>query len=334
MTHEAYVRLTSLSGNRIYRAVTPCLAPVRLQPSLLYRGEHARGPYMHRREFITTLGSAIGLTQLACGGTPLSAGTPIPARTRQLNRIGLQLYSLRDDARKDLERTIADIAAAGYNDVELLGSMNNFGMPPAKLRAVLDRNSLRAPSTHVAATALDDLQHQLDDAETLGHKFLTVASLPIEKPAKLDDYRRWADKLNEAGRKARERLIWIAFHNHADDFVMIDGQAAYDVFVARTDPTVVRLQLDTGNLAMARRDPTEYMKLYGDRYWLFHIKDVPMLGAKADTELGKGMIDFRQLLASIDHIDDKYLFIEQETYPGAPLDSVRRDYVYLSHLQF
>ena len=115
---------------------------------------------------------------------------------------------------------------------------------------------------------------------------------------------------------------------------MIEGQPAYDVFVQRTDPTVVRLQLDTGNLAMARRDPMEYMKRYGDRYWLFHIKDVPTLGAKADTELGKGMIDFRQLLASIDHIEDKYLFIEQETYPGAPLDSVRRDFVYLSQLQF
>ena len=288
---------------------------------------------MHRREFVTAVGSAVGLSQLACArNTTVVTGGG--AGTRQLHRIGLQLYSLRDDARRDLEGTIANIAAAGYHDVELLTSMNNFGMPPTKLRAVLDRNSLRAPSTHVGGNALDDLQHQLDDAQTLGHAYIVVASLPIAKPAKLDDYRRWADRMNEAGRKTRERGIWLGFHNHADDFVMIDGQVPYDVFADRTDPAVVRLQLDTGNLAMARREPMDYMKKYGDRYWLFHIKDVPRLGAEADTELGKGIIDFRTLLRSIKSIDDKLLFIEQETYPGTPLDSVRRDFVYLSHLEF
>ena len=285
---------------------------------------------MHRRDFITTFGSTLGLTQLACAARAAGHG----AGTRRLRRVGVQLYSLRDDARRDLERTIADIASAGYHDVELLGSMNNFGMPPAKLRAILDRNGLRAPSTHVGGNALDDLPRQLDDGQTFGHEYIVVASLPIAKPAKLDDYRRWADRLNEAGRIARERRIWIGFHNHADDFVVIDGEVPYDVFAARTDPSVVRLQLDTGNLAMARRDPMDYMKRFGERYWLFHIKDVPRLGAESDTELGKGIIDFRALLGSIERIDEKHLFVEQETYPGTPLDSVRRDFVYLSRLQF
>ena len=76
------------------------------------------------------------------------------------------------------------------------------------------------------------------------------------------------------------------------------------------------------------------MKRYGSRYWSFHIKDVPRLGATSDTELGKGIIDFKRLLATIDHIDDKHLFVEQETYPGTPLDSARRDYAYLSTLTF
>jgi sugar phosphate isomerase/epimerase len=285
---------------------------------------------MHRRDFITTVGSAVGLTQLACArGMAGYKGT-----LGKLRRVGLQLYSLRDDARRDLEGTIANIASIGYKDVELLGSMNNFGMPPARLREILDRNGLSAPSTHVSADALNDLQRQITDAKILGHKYIVVASLPIAKPAKLDDYLRWADRLNEAGRIARERRIWIAFHNHADDFVTIDGQIAYDVFVARTDPGVVRLQLDTGNVAMAGIDPQEYMDRFGERYWLFHIKDVPQLGAKSDTELGQGVIKFPRLLDSINGIDEKEVFVEQETYPGRPLDSVRRDFVYISQLEF
>jgi len=94
------------------------------------------------------------------------------------------------------------------------------------------------------------------------------------------------------------------------------------------------MQLDTGNLAMAGREPLEYLRRFGNRYWSFHIKDVPALGAKSDTELGKGVIDFRRLLASIDRIDEKHLFVEQETYPGAPIDSLRRDFSYISALKF
>ncbi len=285
---------------------------------------------MDRRDFVTTLGSAVALSQLSCASHPAARA----GGTRKLRRIGVQLYSLRDDARRDLERTIADIAAAGYRDVELLGSMNNFGMPPARLRQVLDRNGLRAPSTHVGGNALDDLQRQLDDAQTLGHEYIVVASLPIPGTPTLADYHRWADRLNEAGRVTRERKIWIGFHNHAGDFAVAGEEAAYDVLAVRTDPSVVRLQLDTGNLAMAGRDPIEYLKRFGDRYWLFHIKDVPRLGATTDTELGTGIIDFRRLLAGIDRIDEKLLFVEQETYPGAPLDSVRRDFSYISSLRF
>jgi sugar phosphate isomerase/epimerase len=76
------------------------------------------------------------------------------------------------------------------------------------------------------------------------------------------------------------------------------------------------------------------MKRYGNRYWLFHIKDAPAIGASTDAELGKGVIDFRRLFAMIDRIDEKHLYVEQETYPGAPLDSVRRDYDYISKVEF
>jgi sugar phosphate isomerase/epimerase len=282
-----------------------------------------------RRTFLAALG--LGATSLACAPAA-RAGTTQPSR--RLRRVGLQLYTLRDDAKRDLERTLADIAAAGYNDVELLSSMSNFGMPPARLRAVLDRVGLRAPSTHIDGGALDDLDRQLDDAQILGHEYLVLASLPISGKPTLDDYRRWADRLNEAGRRTRARNVWMAFHDEAWDFKSIDGVVPYDLLVERTDPSVVRLQLDTGNLAMGGLDPLDYMRRYSARYWSFHIKDVPRLGAEHDVELGTGVIDFRRLLASIEDIDHKLLFVEQESYPGTPLDSVRRDHAYIAALEF
>lgn len=285
---------------------------------------------MDRRAFLATVGVAMAATPLGCVSRASAGG----GRRRRLRTVGVQLYSLRDDARRDLERTLAAIAAIGYSDVELLGSFDNFGMPAARLRQVLDRNGLRATSTHVSGNALDDLERQLEDALTLGHQYIVVASLPMQGRRTLDDYRRWADRLNDAGQRTLSRGIHIGFHNHANDHTPIDGVVPYDLLVERTDPALVRLQLDTGNTAMAGRDPLEYLRRYGARYWLFHIKDVPRLGATSDTELGKGVIDFRRLLASIDAIEDKLLFVEQETYPGAPLESVRRDYAYISALEF
>ena len=283
---------------------------------------------MHRRSFVRAMAATIVLPALGCATPRVSGGG------RRLKRVGVQLYSLRDAARVDLERTLADIAAIGYRDVELLGSMNNFGMPPAQLRTVIDRLGLRAPSTHVDTDALDDLDRQLDVAAALGHQYLIVASFPDEKRKTLDDYRMWADRFNEAGAVTQKRGIWLAFHNEPEHVAPIDGQIPYDIFADRTDPKVVRLQLDTGNMAMGGQDPIKYLDRYNSRYWAFHIKDAPSLGAKSDTELGKGVVDFRRLLAKIDRIDEKLLYVEQETYPGSALDSVRRDYVYIPSLEF
>jgi sugar phosphate isomerase/epimerase len=253
--------------------------------------------------------------------------------TRRLKRIGIQIYGLRVAAKHDLEKTLADIAAIGYADIEMLGSANNFGMPTARLREVLDRTGLRAPSTHIAAEALDHLEKELDDADTLGHEYIVVASLPVAERRALDDYRRWADRLNDAGRRARARGLWIGFHNHADDLKSIDGFVPYDLLLERTDPALVRHQLDTGNIAMAGLDPLDYLKRYGERYSLFHLKDVARADPASDTDLGDGVVDFPQLLASIDDLDNKLVFIEQETSLD-PLESAKRAYSYITTLDF
>jgi sugar phosphate isomerase/epimerase len=290
---------------------------------------------MRRRTFVRQLGAALAAlaAPAALPAALRAAGTAGAAR--RVGPVGLQLYSLRDDARRDLARTLAAIAGAGYASVELLGSMRNFGMAPARLRQVLDELKLRAPSTHVAASALDDLPRQLDEARVLGHEYLIVAGFPAERRRTVDDYRRWADRLNAAGAAARRSNVWVGFHNHADDLLVTDGRTTgYDVLLERTDPAVVRMQLDTGNLAMAGRDPLAYMERHAERYWSFHVKDVPRLRATEDAELGKGIIDFRALLARVPRLAEKHLFVEQETYPGAPIDSVRRDFAYLTKLEF
>ncbi len=284
---------------------------------------------MQRRTFLQTLGVALATPSFAHAMTSTGA-----TGARRLKRIGVQLYTLRDAAKADLDRTLADIAAAGYTDVELLMSLGNFGHSPKDVRAMLDKHHLRAPSTHIGVDTLTNIDGAVDEAHTLGHEYLILADLPGEGRQSLATFREWADKLNRAGEAARKHKLWLAWHDEAQDFVSFGGRQGYDALVAKLDPSLVRLQLDTGNALVGGRDPLDLMKRYGDRYWSFHIKDAPALKAPHDVELGKGTVDLKGILSRVKNIDRKHVYVEQETYTGTPLEAVQRDFAYLSKLEF
>ena len=281
---------------------------------------------MKRRTFVRTLGAAAaGVLVLPRRGFADAA--------RKLQRIGLELYSVRRAMKADPERTLAAVRAAGYDDVELLWSFGNFGRTPQQVRATLTSEGLRAPSAHIDPGILEKgWAESLDTAKLLGHQYLIVPSLPGETRKTLDGWRAWADKFNTAGAAARQAGIWLAFHNEADHMQPIDGQVPYDVFIQRLDPTVVRLQLDVGNMVMGGGDPYRYLQEHKDRYWSFHLKDVRP-DRKGDTELGTGIVDLKRLLAAVPHLSEKPTYVEQEE-PKDELASARQNEEYLRKLEF
>jgi sugar phosphate isomerase/epimerase len=112
----------------------------------------------------------------------------------------------------------------------------------------------------------------------------------------------------------------------------IDGKVPYDVFVERTDPSVVRLQLDVGNMLQGGGDPMQYLARYRDRYWSFHLKDV-LPDRSQDTELGTGTFDFKRFLAAVPDLAKKPSYVEQENGRDE-LASARADFEYLRKLEF
>ncbi|MGH7582946.1 MAG: sugar phosphate isomerase/epimerase family protein [Gemmatimonadales bacterium] len=278
-------------------------------------------PAIGRRDAIASLGAFV-------------AAAIMPRRsTTRLSGIGLQLYSVRDAMKADPEGTLAKVRAIGYDDVELLWSFGNFGQTVSQVRATLQRLGLRSPSAHIAPeTLLADWQRSLDDARTLGHQYLIVPSLPDETNTSLDAWRRWADHFNAAGRAARASGIWLAFHNEPEHIRPIGGVVPYDLFIERTDPALVRLQLDVGNMLLGGGDPLRYLHAHRDRYWSFHLKDVTA-DRRGDTELGHGIFDFRSFLAAIPDLARKPCYVEQETADD-PLASARRNFGYLRRLEF
>lgn len=281
---------------------------------------------MQRREFVEVASvSVLG-----------AAGYRVPVRSggdRMLTRISLELYSVRSEMKADPERTLAAIRAMGYDDVELLWSHNNFGRTHEQVRSALQNTGLKAPSAHIAPELLTkDWQQSLDAAGFLGQEYLVVPSLPEPTNTSLDEWKRWADIFNAAAAEARKANVWLAFHNEPNHMRPIGGAVPYDVFISHTDPAVVRLQLDTGNMRMGGGDPMAYLRLHHDRYWSFHLKDVIADGS-SDCELGAGSVDFKALLGSVRDVDHKIVIVEQEGSP-MPLESAKRNQRYLRDLRF
>lgn len=284
---------------------------------------------MKRRTFLTRLGACTAGGLLARTDTVLSAQT----QTR-LGPLGIQLWAVRHELQQDFRRTLVRLAAIGYRNVELVSWFGHFGQSAAGLGAALRDAGLRATSTHISSGAvLLGWQRHLDDARALGVQYVVCNSFSTDEVTSLDDWRERADRFNQAGDIARQAGIWLAFHSEPDVFTSINGQIPYDVFIQRTDPDKVRMQLDTGNIMAAGRDPIEYLRQYPTRYWSFHLKDRGRPPSSTDVAVGDGIGRFKELLSLIPNLEQKEFFVEFEV-EEAELDLAETSYQYLRSLNF
>lgn len=282
---------------------------------------------MKRRDFVHTMGAAV--VGLGVGGSGL-------VRPKKLDRIGLELFAVRDAMRENPERTLAEIRAIGYTDVELLWSFNNFGRTPQQVAATLKNEGLRAPSCHMSAeTIFVGWEKSLEIAKLLGQEYCFVPDFEGWTKQTLDHWRQWADRFNTAGAVARRYGIWLGFHNEPYHQRPIEGQVPLDVFLDRCDPSVTRQQLDIGNMLLGGGDPFQYMQKYPNRFWSFHVKDAKA-DRSGDTALGTGIFDFKRFFASVPSLEQKHAHVEEEgAQDGAgQMAAARANYQYLKNLEF
>jgi sugar phosphate isomerase/epimerase len=245
-----------------------------------------------------------------------------------LERVGLQLYTVRDLMEADVARTLEQVAEVGYREVEFAGY---FGEPPVRIRRLLDRLGLTSPSTHLSLADLSPagLSRTLDLAETIGHRYLVVPSLDRRDRRTLDDYRRVAAALNTAGGAARARGLHVAYHNHDFELEPIGGTLPYDVLLRETEPELVFFEMDFYWMASGRADPMVYFQRFPGRFHLCHLKDMGRGGAMADV--GAGRLDFPALLRRRDQAGLRHFYVEHDN-PHDPLASIRASYRYLRNL--
>ncbi len=271
---------------------------------------------------------------LKLGGALLALGLPPLRPFDRLDRIGIQLYSLRRDMAEDFEGTLARVAAIGYTEVEFA---DYFGRPAREVAAALQRTGLRAPSAHVPIDRLrKDWGRTLQAATVIGHQYLIVPWIPEEDRATPDAVKRVAALFEGAGSEARALGIKCGFHNHDADFAPIGrnrGTTPFDILLRETTSEHVVFELDLYWVTKAGRDPLDYFARYPGRFELVHVKDSAGAPEHRMVDVGRGRIDFRAIFARQVRAGIRHYFVEHDE-PADPFGFARTSYEFLRGLEF
>jgi sugar phosphate isomerase/epimerase len=178
-------------------------------------------------------------------------------------------------------------------------------------------------------TMLNDWKRAVDDAATVGIKYMVCAYLSDAERGGLDHYEYVAEQLNKAGEICRKSGIQLCYHNHDFEFVPQEGKLPFDVLLNNTDKGLLKLELDLYWVAKAGHDPIALFNKHPGRFPLWHVKDMDKTAKKAFTEVGNGVINFKKIFSQADKAGLKYFFVEQDITPGSPFDSITQSIRYI-----
>ena len=259
----------------------------------------------------------------AGAGVLMGLGQGHAATAKPRFEMGLQLYTVRDPMAKDPLATLKQISALGYRNLETFGfdatRTGYYGMGAADFKRTLDDLNLRTTSGHYdlfryLETPLpefrDYVSRCIEGAVVLQQKYITWPWLSPEQRT-IRHYELLAERLNQVGEQVERAGLKTAYHNHDFDFLPQDGKVGYDIVMQRTDPALVKLQLDLYWVVHSSpRSAHELFALQPGRFTMWHIKDLH-LQTRDYTELGNGTIDYTKIMPDAKLAGLEEYFVEQ-----------------------
>jgi len=276
----------------------------------------------------------------------LAATLPPPEKDNHL--LGIQLYSVRDDMKKDPAGTLQKLAAMGYKNVEHANYVDGkfYGYTPTEFKKLLDGLGLQMPSGHTELgdadwnksthDFTDKWKQTVADAATVGQLYVISPWLNEDLRKNYDDLLGFLDIFNKSGALCKNSGVQFGYHNHDFEFkYALNGQPVYDIILANTDPALVIQQIDIGNMYGAGGRALEIIKKHPGRFKSMHVKDEIKAAGKGEmndqydsTILGKGILPVKEILDLAKKIGGTTEFIiEQESYQDlTPLECAKQDF--------
>lgn len=271
-------------------------------------------------------------------------------------KIGVQLYSVREDMKQDMDATLKAIKEMGYDYVEFAGY---FGKTAEEVKAILDKYELTAISVHQIYESF--LQNEKDNVEylkKLGVKYCAIPWMGMEKQAGTELFEQTVSEITKVATILKENGIQMLYHNHDFEFEKYQDKFLLDWLYDSIPSELLQTEIDTCWVKYSGNDPVEYMKKYKGRADVLHLKDFVCKNfaggpayALIDAEgkasekpskeengfefrpLGQGLQDFESILKAAEEVGIEYLIVEQDAWPTASaLESVKQSREYLKTL--
>ncbi len=259
-------------------------------------------------------------------------------------QITIQLYTVRELAGKDYDKTLRAIAAMGFGCVE---PARYPGSTPEKALKLFQELGLKAPSAHIGLPVGEDKNSIIEEALMMGHRYLITGCPPgfKENYTSADRMKAMADLYCEAAQNVAPHGLQIGYHNHDWDLVEVEGIRAHEFFLNNTPETVL-YEADTFWVARAGLDPDAFIRQLGPRGKVLHFKDgivsgdVSFRAEKTNSgdvmvsdsipfrEAGVGQVDLIAASRAAQHAE--YIAVELDSYDGDILQAIKDSYDYLT----
>ena len=254
------------------------------------------------------------------GAAPLMAAVTHPKQIP----VGLELYSVREEMKKDLLGTVRGVAKMGYQCVEFYAPYYDWTTEYARqVRAELDQLAIHCYSTHNGLKSFtpEGIDKAIELNKILGTRYIVLAS--PGKMSGLDDWKRVAETLNQANQSLQGQGLHAGYHNHDAEWKPVDGQKPMEVLAATLDKSVM-LQLDVGTCLAAGSDPVAWINHNPGRIRSMHVKDwSPEKGYQTLT--GEGIGPWKKIFAAAEKTGGiEYYLIEQEGSDYSEMETAQR----------
>jgi len=234
---------------------------------------------------------------------------------------GLQLYSLREDFKKDVPGTLKKVQGFGIRLVELAGT---YELAPETFKALLAAHGLQPVSSHFSYERFrDNPEGVAREAKTLGVQYAGCAWITHTGTFDEKECRGAIEVFNRAGAVLAKHGLKFFYHTHGYEFQPHGQGTLFDLLMAETKPEHVSYEMDVFWVVHPGQDPVKLLAKYGKRFELMHVKDMKKgvktgdLSGKSDVSndvtLGTGQMNWPAILQAAEKAGVKYYLIEDES---------------------
>ncbi len=275
------------------------------------------------------------------------ASSALPLLSAKFTRpLGVQLYTVRTLMPKDPRGTLSAIASIGYEFVEPgRGQLAQLEPHLKEFKLATPSVGLELPlvtgtsGSEPQASALDDAIAPLPSK---GVRFAVIAYVGKPMRDAPGFYEKFADQMNRAGEVCRKHGVQLCYHHHSFEFEPVQGKRPFDTLVERFDPKLVHFEIDTFWLKIGGENPAQMLRKLKGRVSLVHLKDIARgtpveysemkVAREAFKEVGNGELPWQDVLKACEDAGVRHYIVEQDWWPGDPLDSLRQSFRFLRSL--